>query len=123
MSEERAPEDIGCDVILEEIANRIGHEVQIAVARIVRELRIEIAFGFLLGNDPVGILLVLPLIDVGRIESAFAEGRVRPTSSWAPPDGWATEEVSYVARLPRIVRNLVPGLAETRNGDKARTLV
>ena len=74
--QERAAENIGCDVVAEEIAHRVGHEVKIAVTRIIRELRIEIAFGFLPGDDVVGVLLVLVLIEGARIECAFAEGRI-----------------------------------------------
>src|SRR5260221_6865505 len=63
--EERASEDVRRYVVEEQDADRIGHEMKIAVARIIRELHINILNGSLPSGDCVGIPLVLPLIDVG----------------------------------------------------------
>src|SRR5262249_13542158 len=110
----------------EEIAHGIGNEVHIAVTAIVGELCIEIAFGFLPGNNVEGVLLILILIEGAGIEAALAEGRIR----WSIRIGgairveagvrgveWATAKAPDVAGLPWIVGNLIAGLAEPRKGD------
>src|SRR5260370_11796168 len=106
--EERASEDVGRDAIEEQIADRIGHEVEIAVARIIRELHIDILDGSLPGDHPVGVPLVLPLIDVGGIESGVA-GQIET--------GFAERRVQG-GRLPDIVGNLVTGFSHTGGGDE-----
>src|SRR5437868_7425916 len=103
--------------------------MKIAVTRIIQELRIEIAFGFLPGDDVVGVLLILVLIDGGRIECAFAErrigrsirvrGTIRIEAGVRRVERTAAK-AARVAGLPRIVGNLVTGLGETRKRDHPR---
>ena len=72
--------DVGRDTVEDEVAERVGHEMEIAVAREVGKLPID-GVAFLLQRDHViVVLLELPFIEQRRIEGLHAERR--ETGSW-----------------------------------------
>ena len=106
--EEGAAEDVGRDAVEQQVADRIGHEMQLAVARIIGKLHVDIVDGSLPGEHAVGVLLVLVLLDVLRIEVADAKGR----HAGKRPGHRIVDE-----RLPRIGGNLVSAHGQT--GERA----
>ena len=63
------PADVGGNAVEEEIAHGVGNEVQIVVAREVRQLSVEAVDRALQRQHAVLGLLILPLIEFRRIES------------------------------------------------------
>jgi hypothetical protein len=102
--EETAAKYVGCNVVEQHVAHKVGDEVEIAVAVIIRELDVEIVDGPLPSHRTESVLLVLILINRSRIAVCDAPGcESARRNTWA---GASACEAQRVERLPWIVRDL-----------------
>jgi hypothetical protein len=101
--DEGATENIGRDVVEHEVADRIGHEMELAVAIVIRHLQVDILDRSLPSHHGEGVLLVLVLVDICRIKVSDAprriDARVRIAGS--------ASEASGVDHLSRIIGDLI----------------
>src|SRR5215831_8726748 len=67
------PADVGGDTVEQEIADRIGNEMQIVVAREIGQLPIKTVDRTLQRQHTVLSLLILPLVELRRIECGQAK--------------------------------------------------
>jgi len=68
------PADVRCDPVQQQIADWIGNEMQIVAAGEIRQLPVETVDRTLQRQHAVLCLLILPLIELRRIESGHTKG-------------------------------------------------
>src|SRR5664279_415960 len=92
--------DGGSDAVEDQSSDRIGIEVQLAVAVEIGQLEVDVVDRFLVGDDIELVEFVLMFVEQGRIEIGYSESR-------------------KVGRLSRIIGNLICTVRHTAHEGQA----